>query len=141
LRDACRAAFKRDESNYHLAEIYLVLWASIGFQGIRQNIAPSLLCHLQKKWSIRDFLSKEEQDLTQMALSLNRRIRVNKRGTRISPSVDGGVSTVALIESIVPHPECFTYWKLRVSFPDLGWLLIEYTEPLDLVLELISTHY
>lgn len=141
LNTACRTLFQRHECVFHLAGIYLVLWASTGFQGLRQNIAPFLLRQLHHQCTT-GFSSMEEQDTTQIALSLNRKIQIKRHGERIGHSGDnGGVLTEALVESIVPHPEYLTYWILRLSIPHLGYAILEQTERLERILELIANHY
>ncbi|KAJ5644228.1 uncharacterized protein N7484_006735 [Penicillium longicatenatum] len=133
---ACRQIFQREGIKFHLAEIYLVMWASTGFQGLRENIGPSWLDRLQQQWRSGDFSSTDEQDITEMALSLNRKVRYH--GVRISGG--GSAPTVALIESIVPHRESWKYWDLKLSLPDIGHELIERTERQERVLEIISDH-
>lgn len=138
LFDDCRMRFHRDEITFHLAEIYLTLWASAGLQTIRQDVAPYWLNRLRQQWSMREFQSKEEQEITLMAFSLSREIRVIRDGNRIKPGGNGGVK--ARVESIVPHSGYLTFWKVKLCYPDRAFFVEEYTERLDLVLEIISEY-
>lgn len=124
---------------YYLAEIYLVVWARSGFQGLRKDDAPSWLDQLKQQGLTGNFSSIDEHDITQMALSLNRKVQYHRHGGRIGGG--GSVPTVAMVESIVPHRECRTYWDLRLSLPQIGHTLIEETERQDRVLEIISGHF
>jgi hypothetical protein len=138
LQYACRKLFHREESNFHLAEIYLTIWANNGFQAIRDDIAPDWLNRLRQQWLARDFWSREEQEMTLLACSLNRKIKVNRDGGRIGPGGYDGVK--AQVESIVPHPQYSYLWNLRLSYPDNGYWFQEYSLRLDLILTIISDY-
>lgn len=141
LRENCRLIFHRDEILFYLAEIYLGLWATPGLQGIRDGHAKMILEDLQKKLDNKDFWPEQEHDITKMALSLNQRIIIYRIGERFGPSGNGGIPTLALVESIVPHSAYLTFWTLRVSLPEIGCMTLEQTEPLRVVVDIISNYY
>ncbi|KAJ5288054.1 hypothetical protein N7478_003740 [Penicillium angulare] len=129
LLQACQRLFDRSSNQFILAEVYLCMMTTSGFEAMRRGHGQVTRDALVSRWSTMD--SADERWLvTFFALSLHQTILINTL-------IDGSWHRVsAFVELIIPFGN--DRWMLMVAVPEKQYMRLSTSGPAMLILDFLS---
>lgn len=128
LSRCCKAFYARQDEDYTLAELWLVITLNSSFSGIQtSNFRTTILNYLIHQLTVEAFATSNEGKFVYLVTLVKTQVLVPRRGKEIVSKEDkDGELTPAILEAMFPYRSCDFpgNWILILAIPSFGWEML-----------------